>query len=352
MRRVVFLVAANFIFFLFCQGQQAAIEGYNIYFGHLHNHTGYSDGKETPAVAYAYARDSAGLDFFGLGDHVELLGRREYKRMKQAANTMNENNRFVTFYGFEWSSARFGHVLVVNAEKQIGSGMHYLFSFRHLMRKLKKQECVAFFNHPGRENKHGKEFDHFNREVSMKFVGMELWNKNKGFDVYYYNDGYDVSDDGKGYFDEALAKGWKIGAAGSEDNHGRNWGNMNDYNLAILSKKLTREDLYAALKERRFYSTLDKNLAMSFKINGNEMGSIIEGGSLKIEVVLKDTDGEVFKTVELLKNGNVVKKWTMNKAEPQISYTEEGVSGDYFYIRCKQEDGDEAISSPIFVENE
>ncbi len=208
---------------------------------------------------------------------------------------------------------------------------------------------MAFFNHPGREDDWDHEFDHFDNKVSEKFVGIELWNKNGAFDKYYYNDGFHRNDGGKGFFDEAIARGWKIGPAGSEDNHGDNWGNMNDFNLAILSPELTKEALYSALQQRRFFSTLDKNIAMSFKVNGSEMGSFIKDGEHNIRIELKDGDGEAFTKVELLKNFVVVKTWNINESQPILTYEERGGINDYYYIRCKQADGDEAISSPVYV---
>jgi len=329
--------------------QHPTIGEYNVYYGHLHNHTGYSDGEGDPWKAFEYARHQAGLDFMGIADHVELISRKEYEKIKKAANENTIDGEFVAFYGFEWSSLRFGHITVVNSDDKIGSGLFLFTSFKKLVRRVNRRDCIAFFNHPGREDRFGSEFSHFKKGYSEKFVGMELWNKSKDFNTFYYNDGFFDNDGGKAFFDEALAYGWKIGAAGSEDNHDSNWGNKVDYKLAILSPRLTKDDLYTALKSRRFFSTLDKNLAMSFKINGNEMGMEIAEGSLTVKVLLIDADNEYFTKVDLLKNGAVIKTWNINEQVPLITYSATGVDKDYFYIRCKQADGDEAISSPIFI---
>ena len=345
---VIFLLLNTIIII----AQHPSVGGYNVYYGHLHNHTGYSDGEGNPREAFDYARHQAGLDFLGIADHVETLSSREWSRMKDAAKERTENGKFVAFHGFEWSSSRYGHVAVINGQHRIGSGLFGITkSFSRFIREVNEQNCVAFFNHPGREDGWDHEFDHFDNKVSEKFVGIELWNKNSGFDRYYYNDGYHGNDGGKGFFDEAIARGWKIGASGSEDNHGDNWGNMNYYRLAILSNELTKEALYSALQQRRFFSTLDKNMAMSFKVNGNEMGSLINSGKHNIRIELKDGDGEAFTKVELLKNFIVVKTWNINEIQPLLTYEDNGNVNDYYYIRCKQADGDEAISSPVFVTN-
>ncbi len=347
-----FLTTTAFLFLatMISFAQHPSVGGYNVYYGHMHNHTGYSDGEKRPEDAYKFARDNGGLDFFGLSDHVEMLSDSEYKRTKTEANRFNEDGRFVTFYGWEWTSVNYGHVSVFNSPDRIGSGLWLFTSFKSLVKQVNRRECIAFFNHPGSYNLLGNEFSHFTTEPSEKFVGMELWNGNKGFSKYYYNNGYYRNDGGKGYFDEALVRGWKIGAAGSEDNHDDDWGTKNDYRMAILSKNLTRAELYAALKARRFFATLDKNLSMSFKMNGSEMGSeITDSGNLKVSVLLNDEDNERFTSVQLLKNGEVIHDWPVNQVAPSLSFTADGVYGDYFYIRCRQADGDEAISSPIFI---
>jgi hypothetical protein len=44
--------------------------GYDVYYGNLHSHTGYSDGVQTPSDAYFYARYTAPtpLDFLAVTD--------------------------------------------------------------------------------------------------------------------------------------------------------------------------------------------------------------------------------------------------------------------------------------------
>ena len=43
------------------------------YFGNLHAHTSYSDGKKTPKDAFQHARDVAKLDIMIVTDHLEQL---------------------------------------------------------------------------------------------------------------------------------------------------------------------------------------------------------------------------------------------------------------------------------------
>ncbi|MDP4239881.1 MAG: CehA/McbA family metallohydrolase [Bacteroidota bacterium] len=327
-----------------------SIGGYNVYYGHLHNHTSYSDGTGTPTDAYNYAKNTAKLDFFGLSDHDTYLDSLKWADTRTQANAFNQDGVFSTFYGFEWSSfGEYGHVTVVGTSDY--TTVATTETFDKLKTWLSTRPGIAFFNHPGRENASNEEFDHFATEPSNQFIGMELWNKGDGFSVYYYNDGYTPNDNSKGYYDEALGLGWKIGATGSSDNHSGTWGTSEDSRMAILSNSLTRASLWEAMQSRRFYSTLDKNIALSFKINNQEMGSTLTPGTYTFQVQANDADGEIFTYIKLYnKAHNVVQTWTPNLPNINVSTNLATANGDYYYVKVTEADGDEAISSPIWIE--
>jgi len=316
------------------------------YFGHLHNHTGLSDGSGTPAQAYSTAK-AAGLDFFGLSDHGEQLTADEYAQMQAAADAANEPDVFSTFYGFEWSSGTYGHITVVNPATFASASNSATDTFSEFMNWLNTNGGIAFFNHPGRNNSSGMEFEHFTGAYSGRIVGMELWNKDS---ILYYNSGYTSDNrDRSGHYDEALTNGWFIGAAGSQDHHGSTWGD-NSWRLAVLSGSNSRQAIYDALSTQCFYSTLDKNLELSFQIDGHEMGSGTAGGSNQCVVRAADRDGEGFSTIEIIRNGYIVHTEYMSNATlPVITCKVSTQVGDYLYCKVTQTDGDEAISSPVFI---
>lgn len=323
----------------------SSIDTWNIYYGHLHNHTTVSDGSGSPDQAYSTAK-AAGLDFFSTADHAESTSDTEYNTVQNTADAYNQDGVFTTFWGFEWSSSTHGHVTVTNTADICRSSESATNTFSELVNWLSSREAVAFFNHPGRES---NAFEHYDGTVSDKFVGMELWNKQDFFDVYYYNDGFHSGDNNMGHYDEALLRGWDIGASGAEDNHGTDWGTDSSYAMAILADNQTRTDLYNAMKARRFFSTADKNLGLYFDMDGYVMGSQIDGGTNSVTIKANDGDSETVDTVELLKNGVVINTWYPNSSTPVITDTVSSVAGDYFYCRIMQADGDEAISSPVFI---
>ncbi|HNS99905.1 MAG TPA: hypothetical protein PKL73_23300, partial [Polyangiaceae bacterium] len=81
---------------------------YQPYFGNLHAHTSYSDGKGLPSEAFAHARQQAGLDVQVITDHLEQLywpnpsGR--WDKCRQQADDAYEPGAFVALCGFEYGS--------------------------------------------------------------------------------------------------------------------------------------------------------------------------------------------------------------------------------------------------------
>jgi hypothetical protein len=352
--------------------------GYHFYFGLIHSHSALSDGAGTASQAYTYARNIGKLDFFSLTEHNNVVngewnaGSTEglfRDKVIKAANDANEDGEFVAFAGWEWTSGPKGHIAMIHKpgyeaylheDEQIKT-MANIYGWL----KTAGDKVVAFFNHPG-DYDSGKEFDHFETEDKpQNIVGMELFNKgyiekgayrNGPFTKYYYNTGYSkvsAGNPGKGknYYDMALLNGWRIGASGSDDNHVSTWGTANDWRLVILSKELTRAALFEAMQERRFYSTLDKNLGLSFCIGGNEMGSVIAPGAYTPLIRANSGAGKTFNKVQLYKNGGMAKEWTLAdvSAVNLADFAIRAAAGDYYYVKISQTDNAEAISSPIWI---
>jgi hypothetical protein len=326
------------------------IDGYSIYYGAFHNHSNVSDGTGTPHEAYNYAKNTVQLDFFGLSDHDIDQTEATWKTIMAVADSCNVDSGFVTFWGFEWTSNNFGHLTIVNTDDFCVNSTAGTRTLPEICTWLNTRNCIAIFNHPGRQNASGTEFDHFSGTGCEKIVGMELWNKTEPFSVYFYNDGYDSNDNKKGFFDEALSRGWKIGAAGSFDSHTGNWGSEIGSRVAVLAKSLTRTDLFTAMQARRFYSTLDKNISLSFTLGGQQMGSTVASGPSTIQIKASDHDFEFFTEVVLFDKSHSKRRvWTLDENSVDISDTLNTSSGDYYYVKITEEDGDEAISSPIWV---
>ncbi len=332
--------------------QHPTIGGYKVFYGHLHNHTSYSDGIGTPEQAYCYAKDTANLDFFGLADHSNQLSGEEWSDTKIKANLHNIDGVFTTFYGFEWSDWT-GHISIINPDTFTTE--YETSTVNELINWIAQKDVVAFFNHPNRYGTHGLYSYNSSITPNMKFVGMELWNSYDGFSMHYYNQGLNLNDN-KGDFDEALSNGWIIGASGSGDDHAGTWGTAQNYRMAILADTLTRANLYSAIKARRFFSTLESDIRLSFKINEKEMGSSIIAGRYSLKIKANDGGGEFFtKVVMYDKNHNRIKTWDTFSTNINIEDSITVSAGDYYYVKVLEADSSDyagqAISSPIFVSN-
>jgi hypothetical protein len=326
-----------------------SIGEYSVYYGSFHNHTGISDGSGMPRDAYTYAKCRAGLDFLGISDHDYCLTPDTWQSLKDAADACTVDSVFAAFWGLEWTSDTYGHMTVVNAGDYTTGSNPGTKTLQLLCSWLTERDCFAMFNHPGEVNVND-EFDHFLGPVCDKIAGMELWNKGRSFSSFYYADGYFSNDSSKGFYDEALGRGWKIGASGGFDDHAGTWGTASDFRVAVLAKNLFRRDIFEAMLARRFYSTLDKNIALSFRFGENEMGSNIRSGTSGLRILASDGDGEIVSEVILFDKTHAKRRiWHPDATVVDITDTVSAGNGDYYYVKVTQEDGDEAISSPIWV---
>jgi hypothetical protein len=347
---VIITLLFHFTFILLACAQPPQIGGYHVYYGNIHNHCDFSDGKGSVTDAYQAAKFSAKMDFFSLSDHGEMLTSYEWSSMKATAATYNEDNVFTAFWGFEWSSPTDGHLTIIGSDDYCSCLYPGISNFKGVNTWLNSRSCAAFLNHPGDFDTFNDEFNHITTSISERVVGMELWNGGTGFSRYYYNNGYYPNDGGLGYYDEALLKSWRIGASGAEDNHNATWG-MGQFRMAVLANSLTQDSIMKAFKARRFYSTLDRNIEMSFKINGNEMGSTINPGFWTGEIMLHDADNEIFTTVVVIHKGIAEDTFFINDPSPIITFQVNAQQNDYYYIIATQQDADQAISSPVFFNN-
>jgi hypothetical protein len=240
------------------------------YFGLLHSHTFASDGLGTAQAAFQTARDVANLDFFAVTDHSEYwFNRRDSQWHDQRNVAMQESTpQFVGLAGFEYSHTLFGHVLVLNSESWISSlttpTWKGLFDW---LAHPEQANALAIFAHPG-FHRYRNWFDlshfKFDKRLKDKFVGVEFIHKNvwrrslKGFSG------------NASYLDEALQQGWRVGPLASQDNHSAFWGIADGNRIALLMESLSRENVFEALRARRFYSTQSPQLQLGVGVYSSD----------------------------------------------------------------------------------
>lgn len=323
---------------------------YQLYYGYLHAHTAFSDGNGTPEEAYQFARDGAKLDFFSLTDHGELLliwpWDDKWEQIKEVAQKYNQDGVFVALHGFEWSSPVLGHINVINSDDF--ACCLWPISIEGICEWISERpEAISRFNHPGCYFQPWEQ-DHFELyDCAVKqMVGVEMFNGGRSIREYFNTKGYE----GKiRFFDEALQKGWMVGAVGGQDNHDKNWGLSSNFLVGVWARGLTRAHILEAHRERRTFASEDRNLGLSFQINGAEMGSRLTPGMKTVRVRAWDKDGEKFANISIYKGGVLLSSFDVNSPNPQVELSIEAKAGEYYYAFVTQADGNAAISSPIWI---
>jgi len=259
---------------------------YRPYFGNLHSHTGWSDGKGDPAGAFAHARDVGHIDFLAVTDHPEFWlfnSERKWSDLRDIAKVFTSSS-FVALAGFEYSSPVFGHYTVINSTG-VCSAMRCsrLSEFYEWLGGPEALDAVAFFAHPlqQKDNATAYEFRLFHAHEKAR-------EKIKGIEVVHWG-GYRQFLDGftgnKPFIDEAIEKGWAVGSVSSQDNHGFNWGTGGTNRMVLLMDTLGPESIMEALRSRRFYATSSKHMhftAQAQRADGSwmQMGEETETASL------------------------------------------------------------------------
>ena len=332
---------------------------YNTYFGYLHAHSQLSDGRGTPDEAYAAAH-AAGLDFFALTDHGELLllwpWQDKWDQLRAASDRADAPGEYAALWGFEWSSPLYGHVTVMNSEDYTDC----LSSFRLVQLYdwlAGRPDAFGRFNHPGYFDYAIADLLHFRLfdQAVNQMVGVECWNGEDGYDMYYYAGNWDGPES---YLDRANLNGWRVAPLGGEDNHRTDWGRMGRFRTGVLATELTRDGIADAYMSRRFYATEDDNLCLDFRCGGYPMGSMLDGEARVFEVRAYDRDGEAFEEVRLYRNGQLIESRPVTGGDVLEEFEDASTEAGYYYVIVKQSDdsdangrNDEAISSPIWFGN-
>jgi hypothetical protein len=300
------------------------------YFGNIHSHTYYSDGCMLPSDAYAYARDVAGMDFFCLTDHLEMVSEAEWRDIRETAWRMNEDGKFAAFPGLEWTK-RTGHANLLDPPGRIWPP-----DMESLFETLPDADVVAMFNHPG--------------------DGTGDW----GWKGLPYHEGADEnmqlmevrSDQELQAYILALNNGWHIAAAGTDDTHSPDWGTRGPW-TGMWLPALTSDNVISALGRRHCYSTNDRNCRVLFRVNGEMMGTVIDDPvrEVVLEIEIDDPDpGDKTSKIEIYQDGEMIDMPVFGQEKVRHTMTLRPEEGEhYFFVRVGQEDANVLTTAPVWV---
>ncbi len=290
------------------------------YFGQLHTHTALSDGAGTVEEAFQGAIQE-GMDFFAITDHSEFFDDAMWDA-GQAAGAEATTADFVGIFGYEmtWQDPQYGHVNAFFTDSwKSRDQIQEADTFYEAL--AGEPRAICQINHPEAGN------DFLTRYVPKRDAPISLMEVEGA--------------SGQKWYDRALTLGWHVAPA---NNQGR---------TVILASELTEEGLYNAMKNHRVYATTDTDLEIRYAIDGYPMGSVIQGPAGTIQVKIQDptdsTEDAIGMVTVMTAGGTVMDSQLVNtaRASLEISITEES---PYYYLHVTQNDGDTAITAPIWVE--
>jgi len=321
---------------------------FDLYFGMFHSHSIFSDGRGLPREAFEHARDAGDLDVFALTDHLEMLyiplPPDKWEILQALADEYNVPGSYVALAGFEYSSAydipgfvSSGHNNVFFSEEMFPVIMLDYHVF--YQRLLECPTCLGQFNHPGysgQTNWDGFEY-HADVDPQMTQIELSTWGV-----------------DGWPFLFDALDQGWHVSPTWNQDNHNKGWGTEDDHRTGLWLSELTREAVLDCLRDRRTFSTLDKNASIRLRTEEDcWMGSILpDVFSATLTIEAEDTDeGDGFATIEIWGPGyELIDEFDCGGAtwcERQWEFIVD--ASGYVLARAVQEDGDLLVSAPIWL---
>jgi hypothetical protein len=288
-----------------------------------------------PSSHFALAKAN-GYDFYTTTDHSQEAGLQpphtEWPDAKRQAAEATGNN-FVALAGFEYSEndgpGGVGHINVINSAEILnalapGINLPYLYKWLKTAPSNGDGPVVASFNHPGPEQYNG--WAYRDPQVTDIITMLEVINSNNT--IHY------------GGFVNALDRGWKVSPICGNDNHGLEGITRDTSRTFVLAKDKTKASLLDAMKHRRTYASLDKNIQCRYWVNGLIMGSTLDHPEVfKFNIEVRDPDtgdpkNKITK-VDIVKDGGViVQAYTPNPAySVQWSPTITDSTSKYFFIR-------------------
>ena len=292
-----------------------------IYFGDLHQHTYLADGRGVPIELSLLARQIGLLDFGALTPHqTGLQGTGPYLAIEEkyvkdfwpqlieAVKTMKGWKGFTPILGYEHSvgTAAGGHHNVIYADDEAPTAIDLdpaswrapVGEMMKILRRTGKRAMVIPHiggGPPDWEHQTDPRMERLFEIASVHGVFEESFQKH-------------------------LESGQRLGATASADNPTVSWGYSNPgliYTMtnpltAVLADSNDREDLWAAMVDRRTYGvTGNSRMLLDFRVNGEPMGGELpryKAGSAKIEARVSGESAIL--RLDLIKNNEVVHSLT------------------------------------------
>ena len=329
--------------------------GPGLFFGQLHSHTAHSGAAGTPAEAYTYAKETAGLDFLAITDYSHSFDGEESGILTQDAGEISpqwklgreasaeaSTGTFLALYGFEmaWQNG-LGHISTFFTpgfqSRNQEAYANYNTALENYYQTLAAVPgSVSQFNHPGTFYGDFEDYGHYSPEADAV---MQL---------------FEVACEGTADYEaytRALDKGWHVAPTNNQNNHNGLWGSADSGRTVVYAEALTEEAFASALRNRRVYASEDQDLEIYYQLEGYLLGTMLHrrnvGDTVTLTARIADpTDGSGG-TVEVIVDGGQVAASAPVSGEVVFTLPS---SYRYYYLRLTQSDGDVAMTAPVWIE--
>lgn len=289
----------------------------DVFFGNLHSHTSFSDGRGTPRQAYQHARGPGQLDFMAITEHNhrdadgtgdardgKLIATNPalYPDLLDAAGDREDPGRFAALFGQEFSTISTGnHVNVIGADEVIDDTQVPNGAFDVLYEDwipLHPQVRLVQWNHPwdGKNEATQYGLDDFSRSharlrAAAAAAHVRLIEVINGPGTQNLTDAH-AQLKGEAHYKRYLERGYRLGPTANQDNHFRTWGTLTGARTGVYARELSRGAILDALRERRVYASTDRNLRVSFRVEGACPGSerSVPDRKLRVAWAIEDED--------------------------------------------------------------
>jgi hypothetical protein len=301
-----------------------------------------------PPLAHFAAAKAAGYDFYSATDHSQEAAFQPTSRanstwadLKRQAAAATDGT-FVGLPGFEYSEndgpGGTGHINVFNSADILnaldpGVDLRRLYSWLATAESNGDGPVLASFNHPT-PGQYANWAGLDPRVVDI-ITMLEVINGNNR--IHYEG------------FINALDAGWKVSPVAGNDNHGLGGITRQTSRTFVLATERSKAGILDAMKNRRTYASLDRNIQCSYSVNDSILGSTLASPSaFRFDISIIDPDasdprGRITK-IDIVSDGGAVVETHTPQPSHSVRWTPtiEDTTSRYFAVRVWSAGGGDA----------
>ena len=299
-----------------------------------------------------FCRDVADLDFALNTDH-DAMSDHEWHRNTAAAHFHDMPGHFVAFNGFEWTCSHFnakrnyGHYNILYQED--GPMLRTRDAYDNVMAvrdRLDPDQALAIPHHPG-DNAHPVDWNAFDPAFAPLVEIFQVRGSYEYDNCPMHPELYGRKTVRKHSLQYGLNRGFDFGFTAGGEHEGVGV-------TGVYAEDLTREAIFAALRERRTFGTTGDRIIVDFRMDGHPMGSTIRPEGRSLTGTLSVTGTDTIVAIDLVRTGTTVQTWEPGMLNATLTWEEDAGdrtagSRDYYYVVIRQANDEMAWASPVFV---